>query len=358
MTAGRDLAPSLPPGRAPAPSQFVFSTTPEPHRQRTALMLAAHPDLRRLIGRNPLTAAIGAGCVIAELALAYAVKDQAWWLIVVVAFGVGAFLSHLMFVVVHEAAHNLIFKSRTANHIVAILANSTQVVPSAVHFMRFHIKHHAFQGVFELDMDLPSRFECETFKGWWGKALWLALFPVWQIFRTSRAREVKWMHPWILANWLVVFSVDAAILYFWGVKALAFVTLSLLFSLGLHPLGGRWIQEHFLKDGSPQETYSYYGPLNAVQLDIGYHFEHHDLPSVPWSRLRQVRARAPEFYQSLRSHRSWTALVFKFIFDPTMSVASRQTRADRGAVRLDDPASPDRELSAATTPSGTVTPAV
>jgi sphingolipid 4-desaturase/C4-monooxygenase len=334
-------------GPSGAPGAFLFSGPPEPHRRRTAAMLTAHPEMRALIGRNPFSALAAVACVAAELALAWWARDQAWWALALVAFCVGAFLSHLLFVLVHEAAHNLIFRSRTANYLLGIFANSVQIVPSAVHFMRFHIKHHAFQGVFELDMDLPSRFECDTFKRWWGKALWLALFPVWQIFRTSRAREVKWLHPWVLFNWLVVFSVDAAIFYFWGIKALAFVTLSLVFSLGLHPLGGRWIQEHFLKDGSPQETYSYYGPLNAVQMNIGYHFEHHDFPSVPWSRLPKVRAMALEFYTPLRSHRSWTLLVLKFIFDPTMTVASRLSREDRGSVALDDPSSPDRDIVAA-----------
>ncbi len=332
---------------AAAPGAFLFSAPPEPHRRRTAAMLAAHPELKGLIGRNRLTAAIAVATVGAELTLAWWARDQAWWALALMAFCVGAFLSHLLFVLVHEAAHNLVFKSRAANQALGIFANSVQLIPSAVHFMRFHIKHHAFQGVFELDMDLPSRFETETFRHWWGKALWLALFPVWQIFRTSRAREVKWLAPLVLFNWLVVFSVDGAIVYFWGIKALAFIALSLVFSLGLHPLGGRWIQEHFLKDGSPQETYSYYGPLNAVQMNIGYHFEHHDFPSVPWNRIRKVRAMAPEFYATLRSHRSWTLLVLKFIFDPTMTLASRLTRQDRGGVGLDDPSSPDQDIAAA-----------
>ena len=34
-----------------------------------------------------------------------------------------------------------------------------------------------------------------------------------------------------------------------------------------------------------QETNDYYGWLNRIQLNIGYHNEHHDFPSVPWNRL-------------------------------------------------------------------------
>src|SRR6202043_878588 len=109
------------------------------------------------------------------------------------------------------------------------------------------------------------------------------------------------------------------------------------------PLGGRWVQEHYLTQGE-QETYSYYGVLNRVAFNVGYHNEHHDFPSVPWNKLPKINERASDYYDSLVSHRSWTKLFFRFIFDRELSLYSRITRKNRGKIRLTDESKPDVEM--------------
>ncbi|HJQ64930.1 MAG TPA: fatty acid desaturase, partial [Gemmatimonadales bacterium] len=131
-----------------------------------------------------------------------------------------------------------------------------------------------------------------------------------------------------------------------GPKALAYFAMSLFFSIGLHPLGARWIQRHFLTADGDQETFSYYGPLNRIAFNVGYHNEHHDFPSIAWDKLPRIRSTAPEAYDGLSAHRSWTRLLFRFLFDPTLSLFSRVVRQDRNRVALDAEVKPDLEVLA------------
>ena len=112
--------------------------------------------------------------------------------------------------------------------------------------------------------------------------------------RPTRLRVLKPVNRWVVINVLAQLTYDGALVYFFGWKALAYIFISLLFSVGLHPLGARWIQEHYIVFPG-QETVDYYGPGNRVALNIGYHNEHHDFPSIPWNRCpnNNVRAMVP-----------------------------------------------------------------
>ena len=312
---------------------FRVSAAPEPHHARTRAILDAHPEVRRLIGRNPWSFAVIAGGVALQLGLAWALRDGPWWALLAVAWCVGAFVNHAMYVMIHEATHDLIFPRRWQNRAAAILADLVNVVPAAISFRSYHLKHHAHQGVYELDADLPSRWEAKLIgSGPLGKALWLLFFPLFQATRPPRLKAIRFLDRWTVANWATTAAVDGAILLLWGPGALLYLLASFFFSVGLHPLGARWIQEHYLTD-DPQETYSYYGAANLVAMNVGYHNEHHDFPSVPWNRLPRLKATAPEFYDSMVYHGSWTGLLARWILDRDLSLYSRMTRETREGAR-------------------------
>jgi sphingolipid delta-4 desaturase len=324
--------------------EFAFSAAPEPHRLRTKQLLQRHPQIRELIGPNPVTFWWTVGIVALQIAVAWLIADQSWWVVVLAAYTVGAFANHALFVVIHETAHRLVFKRKVPNILTALLANLPQFFPGAMGFSKYHLKHHAFQGVYELDGDLPFRWEARLIGSTaLGKALWLLLFPIFQALRPLRMKEISLWDRWTVVNLIVQVVFNAAVWVVLGPKAVIYFALSLFFSIGLHPLGARWIQRHYITDGGEQETFSYYGPLNRLAFNVGYHNEHHDFPSVPWNKLPQVRAAAPEVYATLSAHRSWTRLLFKFLFDRDVTLFARIVRDERNHVALDDQVKPDEE---------------
>jgi sphingolipid 4-desaturase/C4-monooxygenase len=311
---------------------FTYTDSAEPHKERTRGILKAHPEVRDLIGRNPYSFLLILGVVLLQILIAFLVRDSPWWVPLIAAYAIGAFANHTLFVLVHECAHNLIFRGKAANMLAGMLADIPNIVPSSVSFRSYHLKHHSFQGDYGLDADLASRWEARLIgSSFAGKALWLLFFPVFQALRPPRMKEIGFSNAWTYLNWVVVFGADVLIVLYAGPLALAYLAMSFFFSIGLHPLGARWIQEHYLTS-PPQETYSYYGPLNLPALNVGYHNEHHDMPSVPWNRLPAITRMAPEWYTSLVAHRSWTKLLWRFLTDSRLSLFSRMVRRNRGGV--------------------------
>lgn len=315
-------------------NDFIYTDTEEPHKQRTKDILSAHPEIRNLMGRNPFSFVLIILVVSIQLGIAFLLREQQWWLALIIAWLFGAFANHSLFVLIHEAAHLLIFKKRSLNFISAIIADIPNIVPSGVTFRTYHLKHHSFQGHYDLDADLASRWEARLIgHNVRGKAFWELLFPLFQALRPPRLKEIKLMNAWGFANTVIIIALDITWFFVFGPVSFLYLFLSFLFSIGFHPLGARWIQEHFLVK-PPQETYSYYGPLNIPALNVGYHNEHHDFPSVPWNRLPQIRKTAPEFYNNLYYHTSWVRLWLKFIFDKDLSLYSRMVRKNRGGISV------------------------
>ncbi len=313
---------------------YNYSQEAEPHIERCKQIIQKYPEIKRLMGRNFNTFWYTLGIVSMQLFIAFLLRDLAWYWVLATAWLIGAFANHALFVLIHEYTHNMVFKNRIANLWGGILCDIPNGFPSSAGFRKYHLKHHAFQGHYDLDADIPSRWEAKMIgNGFIGKALWLLFFPVFQGLRPPRLREISFNNKWIWINLLTLIVADILVWIFIGPMALLYLVASFFFSVGLHPLGGRWIQEHYLVD-APQETYSYYGFLNRVAFNVGYHNEHHDFSFVPWNNLPKIKAMAPEFYERLTYHNSWSGLLWKFLTDKNLSLFSRTLREDRGGIHV------------------------
>jgi sphingolipid 4-desaturase/C4-monooxygenase len=214
-------------------------------------------------------------------------------------------------------------------------------------FRKYHLLHHQHLGDYDMDPDIVCHAEGQLVRdSAWRKALWVALLGLSQALRPLKVKGVKALDRWIIANVLVILVVDLFVYFAIGPKALAYLALSTFFALGLHPVGGRWIQEHY-ETRKGQETYSYYGPLNRTCFNMGYHNEHHDFAGIPWNNLPKLKELAPDYYDNLASYRSWTAVLLKFIFDPSMTTYSRVVRAGQKRERRREAARASRQQRSA-----------
>jgi len=311
---------------------YIPTHLKRPHPLRRRAILAAHPEVATLIGHDPRTALITLAVVLGQTlvaALCGALGLEYWWVAVLAAIGLGAFANHAMFVVIHDATHDVIFANLSANKWVGILADLPNTVPTAMGFRCYHIRHHSHLGDYYYDADLPSHWEARMFgRTWYGKAAWMFFFPVFQGFRLGRLKAtVPMWGRWTFINGACALLYDAIVLALFGPNAILYLFASFWFSVGgLHPLAARWISEHYTFDPA-QETFDYYGSLNLVALNIGYHNEHHDFPDVPWSLLPALKAMAPSFYDGLKTHASWSGLLVRFILDDSFTLFTRVDRS-------------------------------
>lgn len=314
-----------------ATSGAIFVDYREPHLDRTRKILAAHPEARKLVGSNATSIFYLLGIVALQIGIAIALRNSPIWLIFVAAYVVGAVANHALWVLIHESTHNLIFKKTVPSCIAQIIANLPIIFPSAMSFRIYHLKHHLYQGDLDRDADLARPFEarlvgCSTVR----KTIWFLLFFVSQTIRVPFVKGVRFFNGWVLLNNVVEIGFLIALTSMFGWKAFLYLAIASIFSVGLHPVGGRWIQEHYIVS-APQETYSYYGPFNRVAFNVGYHNEHHDMMGIPWNRLPELRAMAPEFYDTLVFHTSWSKLLFRFLTDPKLGPGSRIYRKSPSA---------------------------
>ena len=303
---------------------FYWSDEAEPHLGRRKEILKKYPQIRDLYGVDNTLKYKVFGLVAIQMASAYFAPNLHWALFLLAAYVVGATVSHALFLAIHELSHHLAFQKRAHNNWLAIFANIPMIFPYAMSFKTYHLMHHAEQGDEHHDADLPLPVEAGFFKGLWGKLVWAFNQILCYIIRPMLVHPLK-MKKWHVYNILFQFPVIALFIYLAGWQALLYLAVSVFFAGSLHPLAGHFISEHYVFEEG-QETYSYYGPLNKLSFNVGYHNEHHDFPRIPGSRLPKLKKLAPEYYEDLYSHNSWTRVLFKFITNADISLHSRVRR--------------------------------
>ncbi|KAL3316085.1 hypothetical protein Ciccas_005269 [Cichlidogyrus casuarinus] len=316
-------------GQKVSRQDFEYTYTEEPHATRRKQILEKHPEIRSLMGPDPNLKWLVLALVLFQILSLYVVKDLSPGMLILTAYLVGGTINHSLTLAIHEIAHNLAFSTKQPlwNRIFGFIANLPIGVPMSISFRRYHLDHHKFQGDVEMDMDLPTELEAKLFDRTFTKLLFI-LFQ--SAFYTLRPILVRPLVPTVLevVNVIIQILFDFWVVQVFGWHCLAYLIGGTLLAMGLHPVAGHFISEHYMfKYGF--ETYSYYGILNYITFNVGYHTEHHDFPNIPGSRLPLVRKIAPEFYEDLPAHTSLVRVLYDFIMDPELGPRSRMKRLGR-----------------------------
>ncbi|XP_034376618.1 sphingolipid delta(4)-desaturase DES1-like [Arvicanthis niloticus] len=305
---------------------FEWFYTDRWHNDRRREILAKYPEIKSLMKPDRNLIWIITMMLLVQLASFYLVKDLQWKWVIFWAYVFGGSINYSLITGSHEIIHNFPFGHHKAlwNRWFGILVNLPIGFPYSISFKRYHMDHHRYLGVNGIDIGVPHDLEgwffCTTFR----KLVWIAFQPLFIIFRSLfiNPKPISYLE---IINAVVQITFDIIVYYVFGIKSLVYMLVASVLGLGLHPISGSFIGDHFVFF-KEQVTYSYYGPLNLFTFNLGYHNEHHDFPNIPGKDLPLVKKIAPEYYDKLPHHISWVKVLYDFVTDNTTHPHSRMKR--------------------------------
>ena len=337
------------------------------HRERARGMLKAHPEIKQLFGRSRWTAVWCLTVAICHVGIGFLVGEMPWWVALAAAYVVGTMLNIAMFNLAHECNHGLVFKQKKWNRRLFTVTSLPMLLPAHHTWWIEHHVHHNEMGAKQdfvkrrrsILLYMKDRILGKPVEGfirdWFGwittPLFWPVAFFVMclQLVRTviglliyvvadlatgnikpsdgtlsilADEHLVSGYKKYGIETWAVSYPLLSLLFYavfiaVAGWTAFFYLVASAVFMTGfLHPLsfGLMLSNSHFYGFKDHQPTSSYYGYLNWLTFNFGLHTEHHDLASIPWYRLGELRRIAPEYYDPLKKTTSFAAIAFKFAF--------------------------------------------
>ncbi|XP_064484641.1 sphingolipid delta(4)-desaturase DES1-like isoform X2 [Ornithodoros turicata] len=289
-----------------------------------------HPEIQKLMKPYPWFKWQIVAMVTTQLFMFYMLQDASWFTLTMWAYFFGGVINHALMLGIHEIAHNHAFGPGRPlpNRLFGMFTNLPIGIPASISFRKYHLEHHRYQGIDSIDADLPTELEAKLFCHTFTKLIWIILQPLFYALRPVFVFP-KPVTKLELINLVTQITFDVLVYHFFGAKIVYYMIGGSLLAMGLHPVAGHFVSEHYMfKKGF--ETYSYYGILNCLTFNVGYHMEHHDFPGVPGAKLPMVKKIAGEFYDDLPHHDSWVKVLYDFIMDPEIGPYARIKR--KGAI--------------------------
>ena len=282
------------------------------HSSRSQKILSQYPQIRQYSGNYPLSILAIAFLVAIQWTIAWLVKDLSWWQVGAIVFLIGQFVLHSLAVFVHEAAHNLIFKSKLgSNFALFLIVCGSLSFGESLAYIGVHGKtHHLHLNDYQYDHELWDRKLVEFASNniyWRVLESLIHLLPGGVIItdiitpnlfeadnRQVKSAEISTSLNILListsfflyvAAWFLI-SPQATLYLFWS--------LTLMVSNWGITFRGQSIAEHNI--ARQGQTFSTYSWTNILFFNTGYHDEHHTFPNVPWIHLPKIKRIASEYF--------------------------------------------------------------
>ncbi len=304
------------------------------HIERSQKILRQYPEIKQYFGNYPPSVLAIAFLVSLQWFVAWLVRDLSWWQVGAIAFLVGQFILHSLGIFVHEAAHNLIFKSKLGSNLALflIVCGSLSFGESLTYIAVHGKTHHLQLNDYQYDHELWDRNLVEfanNHLAWRILESLVHLLPggviitdaIVSLLVKADSRQIKSAQISTSFNILLTLtSLSLYILAWFAISPQA--TLYLFWSLTL--MASNWgitfrgqsiAEHHIYQQGKTFSTYSW---TNIPFFNTGYHDEHHTFPQVAWIHLPKIKKIAPEYFNNDNpySYFQWWWWWAKSIFTP------------------------------------------
>lgn len=309
------------------------------HQRRRQAIQQEFPAVQKLVGPDSRTQYYAYALVIIQVWVAYIVRDS-FLGAVILGITFSPYVGFAVLTLIHEVSHSLVFSIPLYNRLLGIFTNVVFLAPLSEVFRQHHNMHHSHLGDVKKDVDVPGEREMRVV----GNSALLKM--VWLIFsvfilpiRSVKKLPVKW-GPLMVLNWVVCLSFTFFVLYL-SLPAFVYLILGMALSQSMHPANARQVQRHiklntkekggagYTEDANTPlhkyklNTYSYYGGMNFLTLNVGFHVEHHDFGNIAWTRLPELRRIAGEKWYPTKAayHTRGVSEIISFITNPQITLA-------------------------------------
>jgi len=305
------------------------------HQQRRQAILEEFPQIQKLVGHDSRTQYFAYVLILVQASIAFFVSESFFFAILLGVI-ISPYIDFAALSLIHELSHSLVFAAPRYNRLLGIVTNIILVAPVSEAFRQHHSMHHKHLGDIEKDVDVPGKKEIQVVgNSALLKMLWLTLSVFVLPIRSVAKVPLKWDRYMVL-NWIVCIIFTFSTIYL-SVPAFVYLLLGVALSQSSHPANARQVQRHIKlyskgkNESDPNlplhkrglNTFSYYGGLNFMTLNVGFHVEHHDFGNIAWTRLPTLRKIAGEKWYPDRAayHSRGLSDIISFIKNPNITLA-------------------------------------